>query len=301
MEAILKDQNQNELLQQQGYVVIPFLESIEVKELVDYFDKHHPFDIDSMYASAHSSDIGYRMQMNNKIIEVFQNGLNKYFDQINPLGGSYIAKGYKVPAILRPHQDWNIVDESVSRSFNLWVPLVDTNQHNGGIMVLPKSHLFSEVFRGPNITCAYVNLDDVLVANMQTLNIPAGHALLYDHRLLHASGPNNTNQLRLVAVFGIIPKGRDMRFYYRENDKLGVYKSQASFFLEQNPQEGPLGLEKLEERPYHFPAYITDDLVVMAKKNGLTLKMVEKEKEIQPENTLSERKGIIHRLIQWFK
>ena len=39
---------------------------------------------------------------------------------------------------LRPHQDWSIVDEESFRSYNVWIPLVNVDENNGAIQVLPQ-------------------------------------------------------------------------------------------------------------------------------------------------------------------
>jgi hypothetical protein len=68
------------------------------------------------------------------------------------------------------------------------------------------------------------------------------------YRLIHASGPNITDEIRLACVYGIIPQGAEM-FYYHQKDEqtIEVYRSNPEFFLYGNIFNGPIGLQKTDE------------------------------------------------------
>jgi len=149
---------------------------------------------------------------------------------------------------LNPHQDWNIVDENKFRSFNVWVPLVNLTDENGVICVMPGSHTWRKTYRSANTAFAFQDRESEFWNTMQRLYMTAGGALVYDHRLIHASGVNTTDEIRLACVYGIIPKGAEM-FYYHQKDEqtIEVFKSNPDFFLYGNIFEGPKGLEKAGE------------------------------------------------------
>jgi hypothetical protein len=200
-----------------------------------------------MYATAHVSDIEFRIKMNEFIKEKFQKSIDEYFNNCNPLGGSFIAKGKGERGTLHPHQDWNIVDEQHFRSFNIWVPLVNLHEKNGAIRIEPGSHLWDFNYRSANIGFAYPEKEQGLWKSMLRLDMKAGEALIYDHRLIHASGNNETDEIRLACVYGIIPNGAQM-FYYHKNEQgnIDVYESNPDFFLYGNIFEGPKGLHKVD-------------------------------------------------------
>jgi hypothetical protein len=233
---------------------MPFLNEDEVATLVDYYYQHHPKTQDGMYATAHVPDIAFRMKMNDYIKQVFARAIEQTLVNHTALGGSYIAKGKGSKGTLQPHQDWNIVDEENFRSFNIWVPLVDLNNHNGVIKVLPKSHNWLTTYRSANISSAFGNLNNLLWQKMQPLYMKKGEALFYDHRLLHASGENNTDEIRLAAVYGIIPDKSSMLYYHKADDKtVEVFQSNPDFFLYGNIFEGPKGLTILRKFAFDFP------------------------------------------------
>lgn len=253
-QPIMRNEQLDKQLLEQGYVVIPFLTAEEVTALVDFYYQHHPKQQEGMYATAHVPDVNFRMKMNDYIKQVFARAVEETFINHNALGGSYIAKGKGAKGTLQPHQDWNIVDEEHFRSFNIWVPLVDLNDNNGVIKVLPGSHAWLTTYRSANINGAFSNLNDLLWQKMVPLYLKKGEALFYDHRLLHASGENSSDEIRLAAVYGIIPDKSSMMYYHQADEKtVEVFASNPEFFLYGNIFEGPKGLKSLRKFAFDFP------------------------------------------------
>lgn len=268
---ILSNPELDRQLSEKGYVVIPFLNHDEVNALVNFFYESHPKQQDGMYATAHVADITFRVKMNDFIKEKFARAIESTFVNHRSLGGSYIAKGKGERGTLHPHQDWNIVDEEKFRSFNIWVPLVDLHDKNGAIKILPESHLWLKSYRSANIHSAYSRVNDVLWQKMVSLFMKKGEALIYDHRLLHASGENFTDEIRLAAVFGIIPQGADMFYYHKADEQtVEVFESNPEFFLYGNIFEGPKGLVSKGKIAYHFPEISLEEFNRLSQKQTTT-------------------------------
>jgi hypothetical protein len=270
VQQILKDEELDKRLLKEGYVVIPFLNKTEVLALVDFYNQNHPQQLEGMYATAHVTDIDFRVKMNAFIKTVFENAIERTFANCNPLGASFIAKGKGSKGTLSPHQDWNIVDEDIYRSFNIWVPLVDVDEQNGTIKILPGSHLWLRNFRSANISSSFNNVNELLWPKMIALLMAKGEALIYDHRLLHASGENFTDKTRLTAVYGIIPAGAEMRYYHKADEHtVEVFESNPEFFLYGNIFEGPKGLKSIKKFDFTFPEIDAGTLAaLMGEKPG---------------------------------
>ena len=247
---ILQDNVLDETLERDGYVVIPFLNPEEIKALLDKYNQNAPAITEGMYATAHSDNYDYKTAMNDEILRQFNRSIEKTFFECRPLGGSYIIKYKGEKGVLYPHQDWSLVDEDVYRSFNIWVPLVDTNEKNGAISVLPRSHKIMRTYRGVNVPDPFYNINSYTWKFHKTLEMKAGEALIYDHRLLHASVINETDVPRAAVVFGIIPKKAEMKYYYMENDVVSEYANNVDFFFKQDILKGPQGLPKIKDIDY---------------------------------------------------
>lgn len=245
-KSIIKNAEKAEQLHEQGYAVVPYLNTDEIKELTDFFYSAHPVLPDGMYASSHAADFELRKRMNEKIKAVCARALQNTFQEVNALGSTFMTKSKGQSGTLHPHQDWNIVDERKFNSYNVWIPLVDVNEANGTISILPKSHTLLKNVRGLNIPSSFEKVNDTVWKYLKPLTMRAGEALVYDHRLLHASGENKTDVPRLVLVYGIIPSGAEMRYYYGNGDNIEVYDCSPDFFFNQHITAGPVGLSKLE-------------------------------------------------------
>ena len=235
----------NAQLQQQGYAIVPFLQPQEVRELTDFFYAHHPVLPDGMYASSHAPDYALRQAMDEKIKAVCHRAVYDTFAQAQMLGATFMVKNKGENGSLHPHQDWTIVDETQHYSYNLWLPLVDVNETNGTILLLPDSHRWLNNIRGLNIPSSLEPVMNDLWPLLKPICLKAGEALIYDHRMIHASGINHSQQPRLVIVYGLIPEKAEMRFYYGEDHHIAEYGCTPSFYFQENILKGPADLPLL--------------------------------------------------------
>lgn len=281
-QDILLDSTQNQQLQKEGYVVIPFLTATEVSELTTFFKSKIELQEGDFYATAHSNDVDFRKEMSDKIVEVIKHKVDSLFQNHELLGASYIVKSKNLSHALQPHQDWNIVDESKYRSFNIWIPLVDLNDENGAILVMPKSHSWVVNYRHSSISCSYQEVHNQIWENMSPLFLKAGEALIYDHALLHASMPNTTQLDRIACACGIIPNAAPMRYYWNNNGKIEEYESSKEFFMTENVFVGPKGLKKIRDIDFDFISIDENKFYELAKIGNPNVKNNEVNIEENP-------------------
>lgn len=251
-QNILRNVRQNSELQKEGFVVLPFLSESEISELTSFFKQNITLDEGDFYATAHAKESSFRSKMSDKVVEVIQDKVDSYFQNHELLGASYIVKSKRLSQTLQPHQDWNIVDESKHRSYNIWIPLVDLDDENGAILVMPKSHSWITNYRHSSISCSFQQVHQQILENMKPLFLKAGEALIYDHALLHGSMPNLSQNDRIACACGIIPNNAEMRFYWNNQGKVEEYESSKEFFLTENVFTGPHGLKKIRDVDFDF-------------------------------------------------
>ncbi len=257
---ILKDSSKSELLREQGYVVVPFLSAAEEQSLTDFFYAHHASLPDGMYASSHAGDFDFRKKMNEEIKRVCERAVDVTFQNATALGATFMVKSKGENGSLHPHQDWSILDESQHFSYNIWLPLVDVNEANGTLLILPDSHKLFENIRGLNIPSSFENVMNEVWQYLIPINMKAGEALVYDHRLLHASGINKTDTPRLVVVYGLIPSAAEMRYYFGNENRIEEYACTEDFYFNENINQGPSGLKMLRSIPNDNPKIDTNEL-----------------------------------------
>jgi hypothetical protein len=267
-QKILIDDELDADLLKKGYVVVPFLAKEEVENLTSFFYENHPAIKEGLSASSHSPDPSFRQRISDGIKDSFLPSINNYFFECAPLGGSYIIKGPGEKGTLNPHQDWNIVDENNFRSFNIWVPLVDVDESNGAVLVLPSSHAKSPFIRGINIPNKFQNVFPLAWDNMEILRMKAGEALIYDHRLIHASRPNNNSEPRIAVVYGIASEQAAIRYYYRRENHIEEYSCPPEFYLTGNPAMGPGANKMIQKIPYNFSPINQKEFTEVYLKNN---------------------------------
>ena len=241
-------------LAEDGFVVVPFLDAIEIEALKKVYAEDHTVEQVPFYATAHHQDSEFRKKMSEAITSVLKPHSERVFVDCDLLGASFIVKAPKAESSLQPHQDWNIVDETEFRSFNVWIPLVDLNEQNGAIEVLPKSHNWLRGYRHSSIPCAYQQVHDLAWENMKPLYMKAGEALIYDHALLHASKANDSDGNRIAVASGVKPNEAAMYFYWNNEGTIEQYDSNTEFFMTENIFEGPGSLHKVADLRYEFPS-----------------------------------------------
>lgn len=245
-ESIFKDQALNNVLSEEGYVVVPFLNPHELSELKKASEQFISDDVNHFYATTHSPDLALRKQANQAIHKNINSATNSVFDKAELLGGAFITKPANGKGVLALHQDWNIVDETQFRSYNLWIPLVDTNAENGAVHVLPKSHDKEHTIRGPRIPFQWNNLEETIYAKMTRLDMKAGDALVYDHALWHSSPPNMTTENRPAVVVGMTQKGTPLKAWFGNGDSVEEYELNASYFFDEIDITRPTSLKKIK-------------------------------------------------------
>ena len=253
---VLKDLQQNETLLRRGYILLDFLSGQETETLAKAFYDHHPVEPSGLYASAHHQDFDFRLKMSRTIKQMLEPIFTTFSEAYRLLGSSYLAKSPKGNGVLSPHQDWNIVDEQEYSSYNLWIPLVDVNKKNGTIEIIEGSHLWHTTFRGPNIPSAYAKVEKKLFPKFFPVEISAGTALLYDHRLIHYSDNNRSVSNRLVTVSGVAPKQADTYYYFGNAPFVEQYYLEEDFYLRNNIFEGNKVLKLKEKFKYTFPQFM---------------------------------------------
>jgi hypothetical protein len=118
------------------------------------------------------------------------------------------------------HQDWTFVDEARFRTGSVWIPLVDVGPHNGRLHAVLGSHEIGPTLRGsPLWPYPTEHVADELVDRYLTpFDVPAGHALVYDHRVVHGSFANLSSSPRMAVVLGWVTEGADLHHYYLDED-----------------------------------------------------------------------------------
>lgn len=250
-KSVFKDSIIEKSFQKDGYVVLPLLSRSEVKTLLDFYDANPNEVNDGFHATHFSKNRPYKKLVHQKIIATYEVGLTNLLNNYNLLFANFMVKETGNNSVMPLHADWTYVDEKQFQSLGIWSPLIDTNEQNGMLGVVPSSHKLKMNNRGPKIISPFLQNNDYIINNYgKLLKVDAGSVVIYDHRLLHYSPANLSIQKRVSLNISAVPNGVEIAHYsYFENPNK-VYKYEVlgtDFFLEYNHFEEPDNGKILEE------------------------------------------------------
>ncbi len=246
-----------------GYVILPALGAAEVSRLLDLYRRAGCEVPHGFYSSLWSADLDYRYEIDRVIKEMFAPLVSKVFDRHRLCLGNFAVKRPDASSSAVPmHQDWSLVDESRCRSMTIWCPLVDADEHNGGLEVVPRSHRFTDNLRpngvGDSYNSPYKFVEELLREKyLVSVPLPAGSAIYYDSAVLHCSPPNRSQHDRVAAVGSVIPEEETLLHYFRVSPtEIDVFSVDENFYwrevaLGRRPDDRRL-VANLACRDFHF-------------------------------------------------
>ena len=206
---IFKDDKQQELFDKQGYVVAPFIDEAEVKQLNDLFDQLHPNlpPGGGFVSGSYSSDFEYKKKASDAILEVLNKHYERLFENYQAFGAAFLFKMSSETSELAVHQDWTIVDETKYVALNCWIPLTDINETSGGLQVLPGSHYPAyNTLRAPTVPFFFSGNEDAVAPQTLPMYVKAGEAVILNQSVIHYSPPNRSGKIRKAITAGVKPK-----------------------------------------------------------------------------------------------
>lgn len=216
-QRVFKNDGLDRQFSQMGYVTLPLLSDGEVKDLLIHF-RSLPEAVRNVFTTFASQDVAAKQAVDSVLKSMLIAHFERLFKEFEPFWGNYFIKQAGAPA-MPLHADLQYVDEPQHLSFNIWCPLTDTGHHNGALGVVPRSHLAVGSPRGTNVTNGYrKHAEEIREALGEVLVLKAGEAVIYDHRLLHWSVANTTDEMRIALTMVGTPTGIQKIHYYAEHE-----------------------------------------------------------------------------------
>lgn len=265
--SFLSNSTHNTLLSQQGFVAVPFLSPPEVEALLVVYDEFYAKKAEYGFsASIVNSDPEMNWAMWEKIKPVCAPKVEQHFEGFRILHTILMVKKPGEGGILAPHMDWTFVDESRFQSFGIWIALSDTHRENGGISFLKGVHHCSQSPRGQGWEDETYDLSDHVneLAKTQTvgIDVKAGDAIVFNHRTIHFSGLNATNENRIALHVAVVPEEAETFHLYNHPDgQVFKYPGSRSFFFEYQHGKPPSQKYDKELFPLQKPRQLPLSLI----------------------------------------
>jgi len=211
----LRDPDLDAALDSDGYVRVPFLSADDIEVLRRLWRDIGPSAPRGIYSNVHDLPGTTNRLVDRTITDLFSRPATALFANGHLAGASFLVKGTGDDSASTPHQDWSNVEEDRSQSLSIWCPLVDVDEHNGALQVIPGSHRLRRSIRSLDTPSLYLDFDRTLEPHLRCIRAQAGDAVLYAHNLFHGSKPNRSEHVRVCAVSGVVPQGTRLVHYRR--------------------------------------------------------------------------------------
>jgi hypothetical protein len=298
-KQIFKDPKNQELFDKQGFIILPFLEQMEIQKLEDFFERTHPhIPKDQFFSDSYLSDFNFKKDASEFIVSVFDRAYQNYFMNYQPFGGSFLFKSPGANSALAAHQDWTIVDENEEYALNCWVPLCDIDENNGALMILPGSHFDNfPSLRAPTLPFFFHGNEEIVQRNLVPMYVKAGMAVVLNQSVIHYSQPNTSSHVRKAITAGIKSFGAQMIFHYKvpNEDAIEVFDQEDLFLIQfenfaQEILERPKRGKFVEKKPFsHAPLSKSEmELLTQQMKRKAGYEYIQS----------NSKKGLLSKLIQ---
>lgn len=228
-------------LEHRGVATIPFLHPDELAAVRAFFaqlqSEHELHYTHGMHMTLWHSDLSFKQIIKEALTKLLQPAFERNFANCRRLNNIFIVKRAHTTGEFAMHNDWSIVDESKYKSINVWIALQDTTPQNGGLWILEGSHKIDMPIRGgAALLPRFEHIAEELKPYYTPINVQAGEAVLFYHKTIHGSYPNQTKKDRVVCTFTIIPSEAPLQICFQkdENSPLEIYEPADDFNYKYN-------------------------------------------------------------------
>lgn len=259
---IFRDSKLQEEFNEQGFVKVKLLDEATIQKLTSLFHKFHPsLEENTFKSSSFLNNTKDKLELRDTLYPIFLPYLEQLFNHYSYIGSSYLYKTKGEKSDVYPHQDWTIVDEKKYVAINIWTPLIDTNEQNGTLYVLPRSQAQKHfTLRAPTIPFYFQNNIKKVIKESIPTNAKAGEAVILNQSLIHYSTPNLVDDIRIAITSGIKTKNAPMLFHYKnEQGKIEQYTVPEDFLSRFEHFENDIYKRPKEGK---FIGYIQNDSIL---------------------------------------
>jgi len=213
VRKVFRDDGLNRQFDAAGYVIVPLLTDVAIARLCEFFAVWHPGKLpafyNTMWRGIHEP---HRRAVYESIKQEFMPQIDALFKNYRPCVGLFLVKEPgELPSEVPMHVDPSFVDEHEFTSVNIWCPLINVDEVNGCLDVVPGSHRHDVLLRplnpkNPTGEHPFHKVTPLLRAKYaHRVEMTAGEAVIYNSRLLHGSGPNMSAKRRVAAACVVVP------------------------------------------------------------------------------------------------
>ena len=264
MRRVFKDDQLQEHFERNGYCIVPLLNIADLIKLESIYYDNPVEEQPAMERSTSTKDLELGRNIKDQAGAVVMKRLNEYLIDFKLLYSGFITKIPGKPNAMRLHQDPSFVDESRFDALNVWGSLVDVDEKNGALWMIPQSNKFFHGFRAQ--PAREFDFNDIAseITKKYGVMVPmkAGEVIIYCTSLFHYSLANTTDKARVACATVVVPQEATPIYYFhnKEQNTIEMYEIEGDFmirYFSEYLKTGRVDAKLLSSKPYHEPRKIS--------------------------------------------
>jgi hypothetical protein len=250
---LLNDAKLEQQVSKYGYTVVDLLTPEEVKEIKQGYDNFFP-SIDrtpGRFTTLEHSTYENKVAVHQFLTEQLKCALGALFRNYEVPVSQFYTKKAHTSGDIDLHGDTTLLLNShLEPHYALWCPLMDVDENNGTLTVIPYSHrVFNTIFTN-TVPWPFAEHREWMRQFEKPLTLKPGQAVLFDNNVLHNSTPNSTDTDRVCVALRITNKKAQYYSFYKPNrdkDDMEVYAQAHDYYMnriwngdQQRPSTGKL-------------------------------------------------------------
>lgn len=210
------------LFSENGYLILPLLSKQTIQAIQNLYENtknESGISDKNFFTTIWSNNQSYKEIVGNGLKAILEPLLNQHLQSFKSVFANFMVKKAGENSQLHPHQDWSFTDEEKYFSITAWIPLIDVDEKNGALQVLPKSQLLNNHPRARFAHAPFGDKLDYISQNlMQSIPMKAGEVLMINSRTIHASPPNLSSEDRIAVSIVLIPQEAPMKHWVLDKE-----------------------------------------------------------------------------------
>jgi len=232
-KPIFKNLQSQKKFEDEGYCILKLNNFELIKEFEIIKNQYFNAITEGFFLSHYNDNKEVNQKISNELIQKASSELSNHFENFDSIIAHYILKSglHKEPFNL--HQDWSYVDEVKELPIQIWIPLQATNKENGGLFILPKSHLNFK----PRSAYFGINMHETTTVekeNLVSLNLKIGEFVCYHPGVFHGSYPNSSSVARNAVLIAMSHKNTQLYYFDKPTNGKSLFTKkeiEKEFFL----------------------------------------------------------------------
>jgi ectoine hydroxylase-related dioxygenase (phytanoyl-CoA dioxygenase family) len=228
-------------LNETGYAVIDLLDAATIEIFKQEYERNFG-NIDrspGKFTTLQHTDAVTKKRIHEFIVENIAGPLSPLFkDYLIPVSQFYTKKAH-TSGDIDIHADSTLVlNHQLEPHYGIWIPLVDVDDTNGTLTVIPYSHKISRALFTASYGGYHHDHRDWLRQFELPIKLKAGQAVIFDNNLLHNSTANQSSADRLVFTFRITHQASQYYSFLckdaNTSDAMEVSEEEHNYYMAEN-------------------------------------------------------------------